>query len=126
MSMGNLTLVAVATWLLGAAVPAFGEHLRLTPEARPAAPAAAEPARPATDVDVTLHVHVDADGFRLGARFSGEQGVSGAWLDGQLRPDGLALDGRVEGSGRVYSFKLDAAVLRALAGAVGGRWLLPE
>ena len=84
-----------AVLLVGAlaARPAHAEHMTLVPSDR-------------LDLDVTLGV----DGFRLGARFFGASGVWGAWLNGQTRPDGFGLDGRVQAPGRGYGFTIDAEI----------------
>jgi len=104
------TLVAAA--LLGAA-PAAAEHRRLEPPA-------ADPGRPAAPdrhtFDVDVDIEVGGDGFRLGGRVFGPQGVWGAWLNGAKRRNGFALDGRVQAPGRATSFRLDADIVDWLWG----------
>jgi hypothetical protein len=74
--------------------------------------------RSALDVDLKLGVN----GFRLGARVFGAQGYSGgAWLNGETRPEGFSVDGRVErGGGKSWNFKLNADIDEALRRAA--RW----
>ncbi|MGH2669374.1 MAG: hypothetical protein ACRDH5_09715 [bacterium] len=84
-----------------------------------AAPASAEDTpRPSTSTDLNVDLKFDRDGFRLGGQLFGLDAVYGAWLNGQIRRDGLTLDGRVQDGGRAFNFKLNAEftewLLRAL------------
>jgi hypothetical protein len=85
----------------------------------------AEPPRvPESARNFELDLKVGAKGFRLGGRLFGPAGVTGAWLNGEMRPEGFSLDGRVQGDGgRVYNFKVDAEALDRLTRA-GWLWFL--
>jgi hypothetical protein len=77
-----------------------------------AAPARADhntPPAPADDAKVEVSLRLGLNGFRLGSRLFGREGYAGgAWLNGETRPDGFSLDGRVEREGRSWNFKLNA------------------
>jgi hypothetical protein len=115
--------------MVGAALApgdARAEHLALAPEARPAEPAAAAPApegapRLGGDADVTFRV--GRDGFRLGGRVSGQEGVYGAWLNGHLGRDRLSVDGRVQADRRAYNFRFDSWITDPLGRRIVGWWL---
>ena len=110
-------VVAVVAALVLPAWPACAEHMTLV---GPSAEAGVKAPTPSLDVDIKL----GAQGFRIGGRLSGSSGVAGAWLNGQLKPDGFSLDGRVQSdTGRAYNFKLDADVTDWVARA-GWLWLL--
>lgn len=74
--------------------------------------------RPAGSMDLNVDLRLDRDGFRLGGQLFGLESVYGAWLNGQVRRDGLTLDGRVQDGARAFNFKLNAEItewlLRAL------------
>lgn len=91
------------------AVPTTAEHKTLVADEPGGAPASD---RSALDVDMKLGVN----GFRLGARVFGSQGYrGGAWLNGETRPEGFSVDGRVEhGGGKSWNFKLNADIDEAL------------
>ena len=105
MALGLLTL---------AAAPAVADHNSLAP-AEPDAPAASD--RSSLDVDLKLGLN----GFRLGARVFGDRGYSGgAWLNGETRPEGFSVDGRLEREGgKAWNFKLNADIDAALRRAAG-------
>ena len=73
-----------------------------------AEPGGAPAERSSLDVDLKLGLN----GFRLGARIFGNEGYTGgAWLNGETRPDGFSVDGRVErGGGKAWNFKLNADI----------------
>lgn len=98
------------------AAPARAEHNALASPEAGAPPASSE--RSALDVDLKLGLN----GFRLGARLFGAKGYSGgAWLNGETRPDGFSVDGRVEREGgKAWNFKLNADIDEALRRAA--RW----
>lgn len=73
--------------------------------------------------DVDVDVQLGADGFRLGGRVSGPQGVWGAWLNGTVRRDGFTLDGRLQRPDRATNFRLDADVVERPRRARPGRSL---
>jgi hypothetical protein len=66
-------------------------------------------------------VKLGVDGFRLGGRLFGRDGFYGAWLNGQVHPDGFTLDGRVQRDGRAFNFTLNAQLTDALS-RFAGRW----
>jgi hypothetical protein len=74
------------------------------------------PERSSVDVDLKLGLN----GFRLGARVFGKDGYSGgAWVNGETRPDGFSVDGRVErDGGKSWNFKLNADIDEALRRAM--------
>lgn len=109
-----LLLLVLGVGLVALTVaPTTAEHNALV-GAGSAEPAAAE--RNSLDVDLKFGLN----GFRLGARIFGEQGYrGGAWLNGETRPEGFSVDGRVEREGgKAWNFKLNAdidAMLRRAA-----------
>ena len=121
--MRHFVIVAVVAIAVAANVgPAAAEHLTLVESSRDATVAPPE----SSNLDVQLKVGLD--GFRFGSRFFGPKGVAGAWLNGERRPNGFALDGRLQSdSGRALNFKLDAEALdwatRAAWGWFSGRLL---
>jgi hypothetical protein len=70
--------------------------------------ASTEPERSSVDVDLKLGLN----GFRIGGRLFGKEGYKGgAWLNGETRPEGFSVDGRVErDGGKSWNFKLNADV----------------
>ena len=118
----RLTLLAVVIGLgvLGlTAVPTTAEHKTLV---SPDAAGTPEGQRSALDVDMKLGLN----GFRVGARVFGTEGYTGgAWLNGETRPDGFSVDGRLEhGGGKVWNFKLNADIDEALRRAARWWWTL--
>lgn len=93
---------------------AAADHMKhVGPSGELLAPSASE----SRDTDSTLDIDlkVGKDTFRIGGRVFGSHGVAGAWLNGQMRPNGFAIDGRVQNeAGRAYNFKLNADVLDLL------------
>jgi hypothetical protein len=96
-------------------VPTTADHNALVSADTTNPPA---PERTSLDVDLKLGVN----GFRLGARLFGKEGYSGgAWLNGETRPEGFTVDGRVErDGGQSWNFKLNADIDEALRRAA--RW----
>ena len=76
------------------------------------------PERSSVDVDLKLGLN----SFRLGARLFGKGGYSGgAWINGETRPEGFTVDGRLEREGgKSWNFKLNADIDEALRRAM--RW----
>ena len=94
-------VLAVALVIGAGAAPAVAEHMTLMP------PRADEPGpRATTDRTVDLGFTIGRDSFRLGARLLGY----GVWLNGQTRPEGFSLDGRVENPERAYNFTMNAEI----------------
>ena len=88
------------------------------PDASVSEGASTTPERSSLDVDLKLGVN----GFRIGARLFGKQGYTGgAWLNGETRPEGFSVDGRLEREGgKSWNFKLNADIDEALRKAM--RW----
>src|SRR5687767_11813623 len=92
-----IVFVAVAVTFIGlTAGTTTADHNSLVSTEAPAA----VPDRSSLDVDLKLGLN----GFRLGARVFGDQGYTGgAWLNGETRPEGFSVDGRVErGGGKAW------------------------
>ncbi|HEY7516946.1 MAG TPA: hypothetical protein VIE36_01545 [Methylomirabilota bacterium] len=113
-----LLCLAIALGMMAAtAAPAAADHKTLT-SSEPSGPPA--PERSSVDVDLKL----GANGFRIGARVFGKEGYTGgAWLNGETRPEGFSVDGRVEREGgRSWNFKLNADIDQALRQLMRGWW----
>jgi hypothetical protein len=82
-------------------------------------PAAAEHGELNTSVDLNVDFKVTRDGFRLGGQLLGLGRPYGAWLNGEVRSDGLTLDGRLQDGSRAFNFKLNADMARWLLGTLG-------
>jgi hypothetical protein len=115
MHTGFLALALVLGATVLAATPASADHKTLVSSEPNTSPA---PERSSVDVDLKLGLH----GFRLGARLFGKEGYSGgAWLNGETRPEGFSVDGRVEREGgKSWNFKLNADLDEVLRRAM--RW----
>jgi hypothetical protein len=115
MHTGFLALALVLGATVLAATPATADHKTLVSSEPSTSPA---PERSSVDVDLKLGLH----GFRLGARLFGKDGYSGgAWLNGETRPEGFSVDGRVEREGgKSWNFKLNADLDEVLRRAM--RW----
>jgi hypothetical protein len=112
-----LTLGIVLGVLAVTAAPSAADHKTLvSAEADHSTPSARE--RSSLDVDLKLGLN----GFRLGGRLFGKEGYKGgAWLNGETRPEGFSVDGRVEREGgKSWNFKLNADIDEALRRAM--RW----
>jgi len=74
----------------------------------PAGPTVAAPKTPSSlDIDLELGLN----GFRFGTRLFGRDGYAGgAWLNGETRPDGFSIDGRLEHGGKAHNFKFNADI----------------
>ena len=106
-----LGLVAVATpvWAELITEPEGAEVEKPSVEGRRPATEAGKPAASGSSLDIDFKL--GANSFRFGSRFFGHEGYSGgAWLNGEMRPDGFSVDGRVEGDGKVHNFKLNADI----------------
>ena len=101
------TLFLAGTLCAVTLLPAVASAYDFTPRAsspEPSAPAAPpvpdlRPApgadsRRATSLDIDLSLH--GRGFKFGGRLSSDKGVSGAWVGGHVREDGLTLDGQIQ------------------------------
>jgi len=83
------------------------------------APAWAEHAEQSSTADLNVDLRVNRDGFRLGGELLGLGHTYGAWLNGEVYPDGVRLDGRVQNGDRAFTFKLNADIARWLLGTLG-------
>ena len=104
-----LSLAFVVGFIVVTAVPGAAEHNTLV-SSEESVSASAE--RSSLDVDLKL----GANGFRLGGRVFGKDGYKGGlWLNGETRPEGFSVDGRVESDGgKSWNFKLNADIDEAL------------
>jgi hypothetical protein len=110
-------------------LPAVASAHDLTPSALPAP---TEPSvRPAPSVEsrkaksLDIDVTVGGNGFRLGGRLSGDQGVSGAWVGAQVREDGMTLDGQLQSNdGQSRDFRVNLGLLPGWARTAARMWLL--
>jgi hypothetical protein len=89
------------------ALLALAGSARAEQATEPEGAAVQTPGSPSLDVDVRLGPR----SFRFGSRVFGRGGYAGgAWLNGETRPDGFSLDGRIEHDGKAHNFKLDADI----------------
>ena len=73
-----------------------------------AKPEAPKPEGMKTESSVDIDLKLGVNGFRFGSRLFGREGYAGgAWLNGQTRPEGFSLDGRVERDGKAHNFKMN-------------------
>ncbi|HEU4366711.1 MAG TPA: hypothetical protein VFV05_00615 [Methylomirabilota bacterium] len=83
----------------------------------------AAPAR-ADSLDIDLKLGLKS--FRFGSRIFGKDGYAGgAWLNGETRPDGFSLDGRIERDGKAHNFKFNADIDEWVRRAVR-RWSVTD
>ena len=108
MTSRRLLVIGLVT-LLAAAAPAGAEH-NAAPPSEPSTPSATLEV-PGTEHSLDLNLKLGLNGFRLGSRLFGRDGYAGgAWLNGETRPDGFSLDGRIEHDGKAHNFKLNADI----------------
>ena len=111
----TLTMVACVM----AAAPALAEHKTFETAEGTAVQRPAE-----SNLDVQLKL--GWNGFRLGGRLFGRDGVAGAWLNGQVGSGGVQLDGRVQREdGRAWNFKVDVEMMDWIT-RHAWRWLGPS
>jgi uncharacterized protein (TIGR00251 family) len=70
----------------------------------------AVPSDPGRSTDLDLGLRLGRDGFSLGGRVFGLEGVYGAWLNGQVSREGFTVDGRVQNPDRSWNFRFSADV----------------
>jgi hypothetical protein len=103
--MRTLLILGALTATLVAAAPAWADHNALV------APEAQGEGRTTTESALDIDLKLGLNGFRLGGRVFGREGYTGgAWLNGQTRPEGFSLDGRLERDGRAHNFKLNVDI----------------
>ena len=108
----TLVGAALAVSLL-TATPARAEHMTLVPLGQQSERGEREAAKASTQSPsdlIDVDVKVGGGSFRIGARVFGSTGVWGAWINGESRPDGFGIDGRVQRPDRGYNFKLNAEI----------------
>ena len=93
----TLLILGVLTATLVAAAPARADHNSLVPSAAESGTERAKPEGSKTDGSLDINLKLGWNGFRFGSRLFGREGYAGgAWLNGETRPDGFSLDGRLE------------------------------
>jgi len=113
--MKTMVMLAAAALALTIAGPARAEHNGPPPREDDGARDGGSVERKGSDRDLDVQIKLDKDGFRLGGRLFGPDGVAGAWLNGRIERHGIVLDGRIQQpNGRTFNFKLDADVLGLL------------
>jgi len=109
----TLVLGALAVALV-AATPAWADHNRLVAPGEAEREAKGESATPEgtkTDGSLDIDLKLGLNGFRFGSRLFGREGYAGgAWLNGETRPEGFSLDGRVERDGKAHNFKMNIEI----------------
>jgi hypothetical protein len=66
---------------------------------------------PKTPSSLDINLKLGLNGFRFGTRLFGRDGYAGgAWLNGETRPDGFSIDGRLEHGGKAHNFKFNADI----------------
>ena len=100
---------------------------RASSSAQPETGVPSAPDRDKPPKSLGIDLKIDGNGFRLGGRLAGSKGVSEAWLGGQVRADGVTLDGRVKGQdGQPRDFKLNLDLLPGWTSTAFRLWrLLP-
>ena len=117
--MKTMLILGALAAALATAAPAWAEHNSLTAPAdtergaKPDAtkPDAAKPEGVSTDGSLDIDLKIGLKGFRFGSRLFGREGYAGgAWLNGETRPEGFSLDGRVEREGKAHNFKMNVEI----------------
>jgi hypothetical protein len=118
--MKTLLILAAMAVTLALAAPARADHKLLmsdTPRTPETTGASDQVGESSVDIDLKLGLN----GFRFGSRLFGRDGYTGgAWLNGQTRPDGFSVDGRLEREGKAHNFKLNVDIDEWLRRAL--RW----
>jgi len=104
--MRTMVIFGALLAVLLAAGQAGADHKRLMPDESQAE--SPKPEGMQTDSSLDIDLKLGLNGFRLGGRLFGREGYAGgAWLNGQTRPEGFSLDGRVERDGKAHNFKMN-------------------
>jgi hypothetical protein len=111
-----LIVSALLATLLGAG-PARADHkLLISDESQTdtvgpdfgAKPEVPKPEGMKTESSVDINLKLGINGFSFGSKVFGREGYTGgAWLNGQTRPEGFSVDGRVERDGKAHNFKMN-------------------
>ncbi len=66
---------------------------------------------PKVPSSLDINLKLGRNGFRFSTRLFGRDGYAGgAWLNGETRPDGFTLAGRLERDGTAHNFKFNADI----------------
>ena len=104
--MRTTVILGALIAMLLAAGAAHADHKRLMPDESQAE--SPKPEGMQTDSSLDIDLKLGVNGFRLGGRLFGREGYAGgAWLNGETRPEGFSLDGRVERDGKAHNFKMN-------------------
>jgi hypothetical protein len=114
--MDSRVLIGIAGFLavVGTTAPVRADHNAAPPPDRSATLEV-----PGGESSLDIDLRLGLKSFRLGTRIFGREGYAGgAWLNGEARPDGFSLDGRLERDGKAHNFKFNADVDEWLRRAV--------
>lgn len=104
------TVLVVGGLVVALAAPARADH-NGTPPSMSAVEIVPKMEIPGTETSLDINLKLGLNGFRLGSRLFGRDGLlGGAWLNGETRKDGFSLDGRVEHEGKAHNFKFNADI----------------
>ena len=114
----TLLILGALTATLVAAAPARADHNSLVAPADEPRTESAKPEGSTTDGSLDINLKLGWNGFRFGSRLFGREGYTGgAWLNGETRPDGFSLDGRLERCAggapcerRAHNFKMNVEI----------------
>ena len=105
------TVLVVGGLVVALAAPARADHNGTPPPAMSAVEVVPKMEIPGTETSLDINLKLGLNGFRLGSRLFGRDGLlGGAWLNGETRKDGFSLDGRVEHEGKAHNFKFNADI----------------
>ena len=105
------TVLVVGGLVVALAAPARADHNGTPPPSMSAVEIVPKMEIPGTETSLDINLKLGLNGFRLGSRLFGRDGLlGGAWLNGETRKDGFSLDGRVEHEGKAHNFKFNADI----------------
>lgn len=103
-----------------AAIPAYADHT-LAPAAADEQGVTPSPSNPSREGALDIDLKLGLYGFRFGSRIFNRDGYAGGvWLNGESRPDGFSLDGRLERDGKARTFQMNVDIDEAFGRAA--RW----
>ena len=111
--MRMIVMFAALLAVLLTTVQAGADHKRLMPDGSQADSPKSEADGPKsegmkTESSLDIDLKLGLNGFRFGSRLFGREGYAGgAWLNGETRPEGFSVDGRVERDGKAHNFKMN-------------------